>query len=653
MNTQENEVLLAYKKLKQYVYYNKNDLHLRKKLSDFEASPRFDKEIAIIEKDLLRKNGLQSEYFSELLNEIDFRISPKSILLPKDVGSGEEIKASEDDGTYISNISTNKNYEVESVSYFFNGPIQLHILCTLWLMTEGVILDRSFGRECFGARLIQTANGTNGSDGRLFKKYHDLYSSWRDKGIKQARHILENEQENVAIIGMDIKTFFYSCDIDFKSLNKQIDSHYESDGKQRTQIGRRLLRYIEIIHRRYNEKLRPYLEITHVESAKYNAIPLGLPSSPVIANWYLTEFDEQVISNINPIYYGRYIDDILLVIKDASPPKTSDPVGHFINKHFVSNEILSGPMNNAYRISCRPNLELQQKKCILQYFDASHSIASLEKFQKKIENNGSDILLLSVEDEGSSLSDVAYDLLYNGSTNKFRSIKGVAENRFELSKYIAKKTIDYILTGSSISKADKKDLLSFFKGKNAIEFHDIWEKVFALYEITGASSDGITFRKSLIKEISRILLKSREKNGKDSLRIEIESKIKADLIEVLEAGIELAKSMRGHEHCDGVISSFRIANMIRHHLVPLPISCYLDFDGDLFDWNALSKASIDPKKIDLSPRFINFDEYLTFYSKQNPGQLFSESFSNALQSYEKSCSIPIAHEIEYECGSHQ
>ena len=40
------QISLAYKKLKQYAYYNKNDLHIREKVSVFEADPEFKRRIS-------------------------------------------------------------------------------------------------------------------------------------------------------------------------------------------------------------------------------------------------------------------------------------------------------------------------------------------------------------------------------------------------------------------------------------------------------------------------------------------------------------------------------------------------------------------------------------------------------------------------------
>lgn len=45
------------------------------------------------------------------------------------------------------------------------------------------------------------------------------------------------------------------------------------------------------------------------------AIPVGLSASKIIANVLLVQFDRLVIEKLEPIYYGRYVDDIFLVIK--------------------------------------------------------------------------------------------------------------------------------------------------------------------------------------------------------------------------------------------------------------------------------------------------------------------------------------------------
>jgi hypothetical protein len=45
------------------------------------------------------------------------------------------------------------------------------------------------------------------------------------------------------------------------------------------------------------------------------AIPVGLSASKIISNVLLGEFDRAIAKKLEPVYYGRYVDDIFLVLK--------------------------------------------------------------------------------------------------------------------------------------------------------------------------------------------------------------------------------------------------------------------------------------------------------------------------------------------------
>jgi len=47
-------------------------------------------------------------------------------------------------------------------------------------------------------------------------------------------------------------------------------------------------------------------------------LPIGFLPSNILANWYLQKFDKAIINEWNPIYYGRYVDDIIIVDKIAN-----------------------------------------------------------------------------------------------------------------------------------------------------------------------------------------------------------------------------------------------------------------------------------------------------------------------------------------------
>src|SRR5699024_967458 len=47
-------------------------------------------------------------------------------------------------------------------------------------------------------------------------------------------------------------------------------------------------------------------------------LPVGLPASAVVANVALIELDRIIERQVAPLYYGRYVDDILLVMENGA-----------------------------------------------------------------------------------------------------------------------------------------------------------------------------------------------------------------------------------------------------------------------------------------------------------------------------------------------
>ena len=54
-------------------------------------------------------------------------------------------------------------------------------------------------------------------------------------------------------------------------------------------------------------------------------LPIGFLPSNILGNWFLNRFDQAIADHWNPLYYGRYVDDMLFVSKVESTailPKT-------------------------------------------------------------------------------------------------------------------------------------------------------------------------------------------------------------------------------------------------------------------------------------------------------------------------------------------
>lgn len=603
MQVTEDQVEVAYRKLKSLVYYDKTDLRLRARLAAFECDKTFAAKLATVRKVANVARPARDRQFRRWLKGVGFRLVPKK-LKP---GPQDRSDDQPEHGRFITNVTTAPAIEVDRVNYFFDGPIELHLIAVLWIMQEGRLLDGMLVAECCGSRLSSNLQDEDDESIALFAKYHEQYARWRDTGIRRAKQLLVDEQRNVAILGLDVQEYFYRVNIDFDEIRLALKGAPGNASAGTEGQSRPLLQCVEDIGVAYRACIAPMLAQTHPDIGEDVAgLPIGLCSSLVLANWYLQSFDLAVLKSIRPAYYGRYVDDILLVVPLPTDPAAGNdnPVDGFIQDLLVRPGILRDTGKGAYAIRARTSLQLQQSKCILQYFDARHSIAGLEKFQKKLEENGSDFLLLPVDEADNSMEDVAYELLYEGSVNKFRSVKGLAENRYELAKHLARQTILHTLTDDPPDRKVSRGLQKFFKGRSAIEFFDLWERVFTLLGIAGDQPTLKAFTKQLRAEISRVRVD----------QVEVTKQLGSDLKNHLDLSLAMAdavcsEDMGLSELVEGVHSeTLRRANLLRHHFVRRPLLNFTSYSGSLSTRATANSIKLDLHKAKYSPRFVNFDE---------------------------------------------
>jgi len=616
----------GYLYLKSYTYHENLNLFLKQRVASFESSS--SKVNTAIEKieSLLSSNSIEfneNEDLKKWLAAISYNVLPKSI------GSSKHSQQKNNSGgVYISNVKDADSYKVDKLNYFINAPVELHIIEMIWCLVVGPIIDKELSSDCYGNRLNISVNKRreslpSGGSNEIFKRYIDQYNQWRDKGLKVATEV-SKEGENVALLSLDFKSYFYYIDFDFNELPKLIENYYSSANED-IKLGILLTKILKSVFEKYNEVTKDKVSTTHEGTEDKMSLPIGLASSSILANWYLNSFDQAVSSEIRPVYYGRYVDDVIMVIKQPiiNPER---PVESFVFQYL--NGIVERNGESEYKVTIG-SLPLQKDKLILQYFDHGHSRAGLEAFKQELDEKSSGFRFLPDEHIGKELDRFAYDILYEGSSNKFRSIVGLAENQTELSKYISSHITAHRLCNLDADDFVLPELKLFFKGENALEFSRLWEKVYQYAVIT----ENIEFLSYFYKYLNREIEKIDVKFAGDPFRI-ISNKVKKDLITFnrisLTLTLGLLKSsfietepskygsivaMDGFADINAMVSYFRKSNMIRHHLIAWPLANYTNFDGNLTkekDYLSSNSMDIDQDKVNFSPRFIHYDEWQIF-----------------------------------------
>ncbi|RRO09901.1 reverse transcriptase domain-containing protein [Pectobacterium aquaticum] len=630
MINKEN-VLSAFNCLKSYAYYENLNFYLKAEVAKFENTT-FDRKIKKIVDFFNNKDDV---VFQGWLDKIKVEVLPKKIK--------SHLNTKQNDGAlFLSNNKSANEYIVESVNYLVVAPIEIYLIETLWSIYVGTYLDDDFSECSYGNRVSGVVkkyaksypSSEIISSVNIFQKYIDNYNKWRDGGINKAIDVVEKDKSDVAILSLDLKGFYYNIDINFDEIKEII---LETHPEEIIELSLFLNEKISAMHDAYKDTIAPYFTHSHPESIS-KGIPIGFTSSAILANWYLSKFDEDIKLKINPAYYGRYVDDILFVF---SSPNLSfsekgvevinfikNTLGDFIHRDSSSESIFS--LSDEYH-----SLPIQKDKLIFHFFDKNHSLAGLRVFKQEIENRSSAFRFLPDEHMESDLDKFAYDVLLNGSANKFRSIMGLAENETELSKYISSHILAHRLCNISSSENTLKQITMFFKGENCIRFSRLWEKVLAYTLITRKYSFSLSFYKYIKDSINKIkwngdsdelstkLTQAMNEYADISLclnlaLLDLDIILDEDSVTDDKNLLKIKTLVNNDDEKQKLINKFRNSNMIRHNLVSWPLINYTNYRGDLTEEELYKKISCDDISIDKNkkartPRFIHADEYQLFY----------------------------------------
>lgn len=183
--------------------------------------------------------------------------------------------------------------------------LDFHVLSTLWMLEVGHLFDAKLTGCAYGNRLRRTQDGKHVNPLSLgsFEPYLKPFRDWRDKGIEAMRTALEAEKKIVALTA-DVRSFYHELNPTF-----MLDPAFVTD-VMRLELSSSQAK----LHRLFIQALRAWAARTPLKKG----LPVGLPASAVVANVALVELDRVVEQQLVPLYYGRYVDDILLVMENGA-----------------------------------------------------------------------------------------------------------------------------------------------------------------------------------------------------------------------------------------------------------------------------------------------------------------------------------------------
>ena len=135
------------------------------------------------------------------------------------------------------------------------------------------------------------------------------------------------------------------------------------------------------MYSQYFNKIVPYRKDINSKRKKHYPLPIGLFSSMVLGNVYLKGFDNNIVHKSEVVHYGRYVDDMLLVIEKTI--NKGDSQNSILDEIFVKDGIFSRE-GNSFFVRGYDNLVIQTDKIKLLYIDHLESKAIIDLYNDTI-----------------------------------------------------------------------------------------------------------------------------------------------------------------------------------------------------------------------------------------------------------------------------
>lgn len=297
---------LAYRKAKVDLYYSSH--------ASLDAIANYEENLHANLSALLEKiNGEDESWVTENSFIGTWTLASKSVDMDgwthyrKENGNGLIFSSPTDEWEHVCALAKNGKLEKPKAEFRVMAKCSLdfHVLSTLWMMKFGHLFDAKLTGCSYGNRLRRTQDGKSINPLSLgsFRHYFKPFRDWRDKGIAAMRTALDAEKKIIALTA-DVTSFYHELNPGFMLAPTFVNSV----------LGLKLEEDQAKLNRLFIRALQAWAEATPLKKG----LPVGLPASAVVANIALIELDRCIEQQVVPIYYGRYVDDILLVMENGA-----------------------------------------------------------------------------------------------------------------------------------------------------------------------------------------------------------------------------------------------------------------------------------------------------------------------------------------------
>lgn len=399
------DLLVAYRKAKADCFFE-NTFPTAIKFAEYEQ------DLLVNLNDLLRrlKSNSGFEGDEDLLG--DFR------LLPKKLSTDRKSESNENGHVHFSKPERSveslfKNYDITPEFRIVGDfPVDTHIISALWINMIGHQFDAKLDDSCYGARLKRIRNDELFAENDdkpfhissigSFVPYFQPYQKWRSDGLKAIRDELEKDRDVIAV-SLDLKSYYHFIDpiaISGTALLEALDLELTNEEKAFTE---QLASFLSA----WAEGAEKFGQSVGGKKAKISGgLVIGLTCSRVISNALLHRWDKLILEKLAPIHYGRYVDDMFLVLRDTGTITNSldlmNMVQSRIGESYISQNAKNDKVweiNQGSDIQGETRISLQSDKQKLFVLQGRAGLDLLDSIEKEIYELSSEHRLMPSPDQ--------------------------------------------------------------------------------------------------------------------------------------------------------------------------------------------------------------------------------------------------------------
>ncbi len=296
-------------------------------------------------------------------------------------------------------------------------PVDTHVLSALWINMVGHKLDACLDETAYGSRLrrVHTEELVNRQERRpfhitavgSFEPYYQPYQRWRSDGLKAIRRELENGHDVVAV-SMDLRSFYHLIDPGFLAEDGFLKGLVLAGGETLTEQERVLNREMARFLEHWSAGAEAFAnQVKQSRDSVKGGLVIGLTASRIISNVLLRRWDCLVQQKLTPVHYGRYVDDMFLVLRDPGNLSSMQDLIRFLQcrlgprRFMEDDEAGSGlwkiSLGKRYQRNSVIHLQAQKQKMFV--LKGKAGIDLLDTIEKEIQELSSEYRLMPSPDQ--------------------------------------------------------------------------------------------------------------------------------------------------------------------------------------------------------------------------------------------------------------